>query len=351
MYSTCLFCSRSLGRNEVVETFPVGRRLAFDASKGRLWVVCTNCERWNLTPMEERWEAIETCDRLFRDTRLRVSTDQIGLAKLREGLVLVRIDSPQRPEFAAWRYGDRFGRRRYRQTALTGLGVVAAGGVAVGLSVTGAALAVAIVKLATFKVAYDVGARAVRGRPTTVVTAIRSPTGTVANVTRADLATAKLVPGQHGDPFGIRITTDLQSHLVHGPAATSLDTKLLPHVNRFGGTRSDVAQAVSGIEAVGSPHAYLSKLVQHRARQRQFRVNRLGGDVGEPADALTSLTPVERVAVEMAVHEEQERRALEGELAELERAWQDAEEIAGIADNLLLPPSVESILARLRHSF
>ena len=29
MYSTCLFCHAQLGANEVVEHFPVGRRLAF----------------------------------------------------------------------------------------------------------------------------------------------------------------------------------------------------------------------------------------------------------------------------------------------------------------------------------
>ena len=114
MYSTCLFCNQSLGSNEVVEAFPVGRRLAFDQRRGRLWVVCRKCEKWNLTPLEERWEAIEACERLFRDTRKRVSTDNIGLAKLSEGLELVRIGEPQRPEFAAWRYGDQFGRRHRR---------------------------------------------------------------------------------------------------------------------------------------------------------------------------------------------------------------------------------------------
>ncbi|MDQ3950778.1 MAG: hypothetical protein M3282_10575, partial [Gemmatimonadota bacterium] len=112
MYHTCLFCHGDLGANEAVERFPVGRRLAFDAAKGRLWVVCPSCARWNLTPLEERWEAIEACERLYRGTRLRASTDNVGLARLREGLELVRIGSPLRPEFAAWRYGAKFGRRR-----------------------------------------------------------------------------------------------------------------------------------------------------------------------------------------------------------------------------------------------
>ncbi|HLM66831.1 MAG TPA: hypothetical protein VK358_04845 [Longimicrobium sp.] len=46
------------------------------------------------------------------------------------------------------------------------------------------------------------------------------------------------------------------------------------------------------------------------------------------------LTPVAALALEMALHDEQERRALEGELAGLEAAWRQAEEIAAIADRL-----------------
>ena len=33
MYSTCIFCKNSLGANEAIEQFPVGRRLAFDAKR------------------------------------------------------------------------------------------------------------------------------------------------------------------------------------------------------------------------------------------------------------------------------------------------------------------------------
>ena len=77
-----------------LETFQVGRRLAFDPERGRLWVVCRACERWNLSPLEERWEALETLERIFRDTRVRASTENVGLARLREGLELVRIGRP-----------------------------------------------------------------------------------------------------------------------------------------------------------------------------------------------------------------------------------------------------------------
>src|SRR5690606_1488819 len=36
LYSTCIFCNGALGTNEVLEDFPVGRRIAFDAARGRL---------------------------------------------------------------------------------------------------------------------------------------------------------------------------------------------------------------------------------------------------------------------------------------------------------------------------
>jgi hypothetical protein len=39
---------------------------------------------------------------------------------------------------------------------------------------------------------------------------------------------------------------------------------------------------------------------------------------------------------------------MEGELAQPERAWREAEEIAAIADDLLIPASVRQTLARVR---
>ncbi len=114
MFSTCLFCHSRLGKNEVVEHFPVGSRLAFDSARGRLWAVCPGCRRWNLSPLDDRWEAIEECERLFRSTRARVSTENIGLAPLASGVDLIRIGQPLRPEFAAWRYGSQLKWRRRR---------------------------------------------------------------------------------------------------------------------------------------------------------------------------------------------------------------------------------------------
>ena len=109
-FSTCLFCHTDLGANDTVPECPVGQRLAFDSTRGRLWVVCTHCGRWNLTPIEERWEPIERCERLFRDTWQRYTVENIGVARTKSRLELVRIGAALPPEIASWRYGARLQR-------------------------------------------------------------------------------------------------------------------------------------------------------------------------------------------------------------------------------------------------
>ena len=112
MYTTCTFCYQSLGTNALLESFPVARRVAFDPAKGCLWAICPNCARWNLAPMDDRWEAADECERRFRHTALRYSSGNIGLAWLSDDVELIRIGAALRPEVAAWRYGRLLQRRR-----------------------------------------------------------------------------------------------------------------------------------------------------------------------------------------------------------------------------------------------
>lgn len=43
-----MFCQANLGSNRILETFPIGARLAFDAQRGRLLAVCSTCGRFGL---------------------------------------------------------------------------------------------------------------------------------------------------------------------------------------------------------------------------------------------------------------------------------------------------------------
>jgi len=95
MWTHCIVCSSHLGENQAVEAFTTGNRLDFDPVKGRLWVVCPRCERWNLVPLDQRWEAVEALEKAYRDTPTRYSTSEIGLARLGGGLEIVRIGRPE----------------------------------------------------------------------------------------------------------------------------------------------------------------------------------------------------------------------------------------------------------------
>ncbi len=322
MYHHCLFCQTDLGANESVEHFPVGRRLAFDAPKGRLWVVCPRCARWNLTPLEERWEAIEDCERRFRGTRLRASTDQVGLARLSEGLELVRIGRPLRPELAAWRYGDQFGRRRRATVLKVGLGLGALGAVVVG----GMAAGVGIGGMWWWL--YQWSRNIVQGDPNAVVAHLPVWDGRRIQVRRKDLAETRLAALTGADAWTLHVRHRGGIEQFAGEAAVHTVALLLPKVNRFGGSRRQVADAVSRIEEAGSAEGYFLQVAQLASRR-----GRPGS--ANPYQALPfTLGPEERLALEMAANEENERRALAGELAMLERAWRDAEEIAAIADTL-----------------
>lgn len=357
MYSACLFCHGHLGRNEVVEHFPVGRRLAFDPAKGRLWAVCRRCERWNLTPIEERWESLEECERLFRGTKLRVSTDNIGLARLAEGLELVRIGAPQRPEMAAWRYGDQFGRRRRDRMAwalaLTGTvaGVALLGptiGLAVGsTAVTAHTLNIVRILYSTSQLRTKLVIRGaeyplvVEGKHLTGVTLVRddNPHGWGLLVPFAPGVLSPFDESHPPDPNRLRVHWDWPSAqaVFVGDEALRVARLLLPKMNRTGATRSEVQNAVKYLERAEDPQSFFSR--------ETARARGLAPLDGEP---LRDFPAPVRLALEMISHEDVERRALEGELAMLESAWRDAEAVARISDDLLVPTQVESSMAKLK---
>jgi hypothetical protein len=326
VFTTCIYCHRPLGSNEVVEHFPVGRRLAFDGARGRLWVVCRGCERWNLTPLEERWEAIEECERLFSVTRLRVSTDNIGLARLGDGLELVRIGAPQRPEFAAWRYGDQFGRRRRRAFLIGGGVTIAAGAVLLGAASAGVGIG---------------GFGGLWGQIPNLINAmrkvrLRTVDGRVLVVRGTAFNRARL-HGESGAPVlsikhGHRIEEFREAEALRHAG------RLLPAINASGGSKRVVREAVQSLDARRGSEAFLEGFfAAHRSVDRRGREK-----------PIASLPPPTRLALEMALHEETERRAIEGELELLLGAWREAEEIAAISDDLFLPAEVERRLADLK---
>jgi hypothetical protein len=340
MYSTCLFCHRPLGTNESIEHFPVGRRLAFDGRNGRLWVICRTCTRWNLSALEERWEAMEECDRLFRETKLRVSTTNIGLARLSEGLELVRIGSPQRPEMAAWRYGEQFGRRWKRSWVLGG---ASAAGVYAVLNSSLYAATVGAVP-GSFLLAFHLYNRFTANH---VVARVDSDGGRSLTIRKKHLELSALAgTSRQKDGWRLCITTDQGFEVLDSEAALKVLRHVLARINRQGAPQPRIRRAVERLEIAGSPDRLLSGLANTLPKQRWHEW--LRKPETRPYQLLTRLPVEDQLALEMAVNEESERTAMEGELQSLEQAWREAEEIAAIADRLVVPESVRRALERIR---
>jgi hypothetical protein len=336
MYSTCLFCTKDLGTNDVLETLPIGRRIAFDVAEGRLWVVCRHCAKWNLVPFESRLETIDACERLFRDTPTRYSTDNIGLARVREGLELVRIGPAQRPEFAGWRYGDSFGRRRRRNLLIAG-GVVAAGaavvtgGVALGVSFS------VLGQLPNFYNLFVLNRRV----------AVRIPQEDGPPIELSDMLTgqARLVRRPNHEwlirtkvleksSVSRRIRTPGSQELeFSGPEAERLLAAVLVRLNAWGGTSRTIRDAVEMVEEEGDSNRVIagafSPMMDESGSQR-----------------IHAGTPEWRLAAEIALNEDNERLALAGELRVLEWQWKEADRLAKISDSLAIPESVDEELER-----
>ncbi|GAB1341908.1 hypothetical protein [Gemmatimonas sp.] len=353
MFATCFHCTAGLGSNEAFETFPVGTRLAFDGRQGRLWVVCAACGRWNLSPLEERWEAIEAMEERFRGTKLRVSTDHVGLARLREGVDLIRIGEPQRPEMAAWRYGDQFGRRRNRQLLVTGAVVGSAVAIIGGIMAAGASIG-------SFAGVYGNGAiwdNLIHGRQNKSIGHVALPDGRLVELQRKHARMSALVRADQMDHLQLRLESKEGTHLLTGSDALKAAQRIMPVVNRFGGSRAKVQEAVSLLEAAGDPMRVWTAVQQRSGwsvgdkewgRGPGFDGNRTRSMVRKLPGSLHTLDVRDRLALEMALHEETERRAMEGELQLLEQAWLEAEEIAKIADAMFTPAQIASRLETLR---
>jgi hypothetical protein len=252
------------------------------------------------------------------------------LARLADGLELVRIGAPQRPEFAAWRYGDQFGRRRRRSYLIAGGVAVGVGAVIAGASAAGIGFG---------------GLGGLWGNIPNIINSmrkvrLRGDDGRVLTVRGTEFQKARL-HGQlgSGSPIlSVKVKGKVEEF--HGVEAIRHAGRLLPAINVAGGSKKTTANAVQLLDAERGSEAYLDHF---------FGVGPTTDRKGRP-QPISALPASSRLALEMALHEEVERKAIEGELGLLEAAWQEAEVIAAISDNLFVPSEVERQLEALKQS-
>ncbi|MGH7468540.1 MAG: hypothetical protein ACRENP_11320 [Longimicrobiales bacterium] len=332
MFSRCLFCHAQLPKNDTFEGLSTGQRFAFDPVRGRLWVICGNCRRWNLIPIEARWENLEALEKIARDeARLLLQTQNIAL--LRVGTCeLVRIGHAHLPEEAWWRYGRELtGRRaRFRRLSITMgalTGAVALGGFTVGVGVLGV--------LGLGPVLQTV-ARELKFGPTAWRGAATCPNcGSVLREIQFQ-NTNRIVLAQQGGSFELRYRCHRchldalhAGHRLAGISAEHLLRRILAYRHYEGATEAQVRASTTVIEEIGSAEALTQRLALQRVHL---------GELPKPY----------ALALEIAINHETEKRLLELEVAELEARWREEEQLAAIVDDelTLLPRVLRAVPSR-----
>ncbi len=162
--------------------------------------------------------------------------------------------------------------------------------------------------------------------------------GKVIRLNNQDLLGTRIRPSDDENGFRVQVRKRKKTTWHDGDEGRRFAGAILPRINAAGGRKDTVQVAVDKIESSGHPERFLVDIAGRNAYQDKK---------GVPG-YINKMPKTTKLALEMALHEEQERRALEGELWLLERAWEEAEEVAEISDNLLLPEGADEFLHRHR---
>jgi hypothetical protein len=325
MFRSCAFCNASFDGDGGPSGLGVGRRIAFDEWRGRLWVVCPRCSRWNLTPFDDRLERIEAVARAASQGRVAASTDQVALIRW-ERYDFVRVGKPPRVELATWRYGERLrNRQRERMKVVVPLTVAAIGlGIAANVAAGGG---FGMVVWNIHRVADWIYLRMMGGRKTSLVEPpICAHCGTIMRLRARHVQHARVVTDRHAD-IAVVVSCPhchIEGAQLIGTEATQVLRQGLAYLNLKRGGRRRAEDAAREVDHVGGP----DQLVRDIARREV---------------TLRNLRPERGLALEMAVDER-------AEVEELERQWKEAEELADIADGTLgTSTEIENELKRLKN--
>ena len=308
MNAACAFCDGQLGRNELLPEYPIGRRLAFDPATARIWAVCPKCDRWNLSFLDdhERRTAVQRLDDFMAATPHRTDANDLTFGEVGE-TELVRVGATGWRSFAAWRYGRKL-HERYRNWLIftpCWLTVAIYFNLPAGKQLLEQTwfllLFLAVIHLSSL---YEQ-----RKRRFTVPAEDRSPW-------RVDYAEAlKIAVEIRDDRWTLLVPTHADHIRLEAFDALDALRQCLPIIAFRGASRRTVAQAVDLILGFGSPARFLATTFS-------------SAGLGNGVHRLARLGDTFCVAIEIAVNEMSEQRALNDDLTTARLAHTHANRIA-----------------------
>jgi hypothetical protein len=324
MLRHCLYCGRKLGHEEGLEHLKQRVRVSFDPARERVWSVCDRCHGWSLWPHDAGCEALPRLERAVVDrAHLLYQTENVALLDA-NGRELIRIGRTQLPEDAWWRYGRQLRRRRaaYRsRLSLLGAATYAAvsyAGSNLGLSrITGDfyqsdELYADIMRWRWFGRTAWAGRAPCPQCHSVLIRLFFFRTKFLILLPSAERGPSIALPCSRCDPW----TVD-KVHRLDGAAAEQVLRRVLAYHNVQGASQDELADAIRLIEEAGSAENLVSGLAAERR-------------------SLFGLGRIRRLALEISVNANVERRRLASEAAGLEAGWRQADEIAAIIEEELL---------------
>lgn len=307
----CAFCDGRIEPGDAVADVSLGRTVAFDAARRRVWNVCARCGQWNLVALDlaELDAVIAELELRYFATSKRSERDGVGVGEERDGVSLVRLADATWKQSAAWRFGRRLrARRRWWLAYVAGLAVFAfyqPGWLRAFVSQGWATPAI----LAFLLLSVWWTNRGVVGSARAGDRRIEVP--------RGRLRDARL--NATGDGWSLTVQHASGTSTLTGEPALQLLRQLLFRINFPGAGQRELERALAMVELGGGAAALIGNWIRANP-DADWRLGRLPMEVA--------------LAFEIAAHEETERRAMEAALLPLARAAAEAESRALIVEAL-----------------
>lgn len=308
MNATCAWCDKPLGVNELLAEYPVGRRLAFDPATARIWAICPKCERWNLSYLDEpeRRAAVKRLDDFLAATPHHTDADDLTFGEVGD-TQLTRVGATGWRSFAAWRYGRKL-HKRYRHSLVftpVWLALLIYINTPAGQRLLDQAWFLTLFLGALILLTM----RLKRERSFNIPSEDRTPW-----VVDPDDA-AKMKLEIRGERWTLLIPTHADHIRLEAFDALDALRQGLPLLNVRGASPATVAKAVDLILSQGGPARFLSTTLSREGLgDGVHKIGRIG-------DLIT-------VALEIAVNEMSEQRALADDLTVARLAHTDANRLA-----------------------
>lgn len=312
----CAFCDAPFRANDVVQSYPVGRRIAYDPAAGRLWAVCGSCSRWNMAALDdaERAEAIEELEQHFHASIRRGGDGDLATAQVGKSgrVTLLRVGGGSRSRFVGWRHARRIQwRRAFYVNSFVGLALAQHYPPLDRLTDTAAGFIAYLAFCALFT--FVVLAKRVIAR-------VPLPDGTEARLTGWHEQKARIEPLGDGR-FALVVAHERGMTRLEGEQAERMLVRLLTRCNAGSGAPGDLDRALELIAQAGGAERFMVEVLKPGAFGiRGWRVQKL---------------PLElTLAMEVALHEESERRNDRIAVLPLKGAALDARDRAAVVETL-----------------